>query len=65
MSNLALVPNTDEKLSPLERLQTLCDPGSLQQVRGEVRSRRMGERTSPGDGVIGATGRVDGRPIAC
>jgi len=65
MSNLALVPNTDETLSPLERLQTLCDPGSLQQVRGEVRSRRMGERTSPGDGVVGATGRVDGRPIAC
>jgi acetyl-CoA carboxylase carboxyltransferase component len=25
----------------------------------------MGERTSPGDGVIGATGRVDGRSIAC
>jgi acetyl-CoA carboxylase carboxyltransferase component len=25
----------------------------------------MGDRTSPGDGVVGATGRVDGRPIAC
>jgi acetyl-CoA carboxylase carboxyltransferase component len=65
MSNLALVPRADAKLTPLERLQALCDPGSLQLVRGEVRSLRMGDRTSPGDGVIGATGRVDGRPIAC
>jgi len=62
MSNLALVPSTVEKLSPLERLQALCDPGSLQLVRGEVLSRRMGEHASPGDGVVGATGRVDGRP---
>jgi len=65
MSNLALVPRADEKLTPLERLQVLCDPGSLQLLRGEVRSLRMGDRTSAGDGVIGATGRVDGRPIAC
>jgi len=65
LTNLALVPRTDEKLSPLERLQVLCDAGSLQLIRGEVRSRRMGERTSAGDGVIGATGCVDGRPIAC
>ena len=47
MSNLALVPRTDEKLSPLERLEALCDPGSLQLIRGSVESRRMGERTSP------------------
>jgi len=65
MSNLALVPRTDEKLAPMERLEALCDPGSLQLLRGEVRSLRMGEKTSPGDGVIGATGRVDGRPVAC
>jgi len=65
MSTLALVPPPIEKLRPLERLEALCDPGSLQLVRGEVISRRMGERTSPGDGVVGATGTVDGRPIAC
>jgi acetyl-CoA carboxylase carboxyltransferase component len=65
MANLALVPRSDEKLTPLERLQALCDPGSLQTMRGEVASLRMGDRTSPGDGVIGATGRVDGRPVAC
>jgi acetyl-CoA carboxylase carboxyltransferase component len=62
---LSVVPRTPEKLGPLERLETLCDPGSLQLVRGEVVSRRMGERATAGDGVIGATGRVDGRPIAC
>lgn len=65
MSTVALSPHTGEKLSPLDRLLALCDPGSLQLIRGEVLSRRMGERTSPGDGVIGATGRVDGRSIAC
>ena len=62
---LALVPRPTEKLSPLERLEALCDPGSIALVRGEVVSRRMGARTTPGDGVLGATGRVDGRPIAC
>jgi acetyl-CoA carboxylase carboxyltransferase component len=65
LSTVALVPRTTEKLSPLERLEALCDPGSLQLIRGSVQSRRMGERTSPGDGVVGATGRVDGRSIAC
>ncbi len=65
MSTLSLVPRSDEKLAPLERLEALCDPDSLQLIRGEVVSRRMGERTSAGDGVVGATGRVDGRPIAC
>ncbi|HWC24980.1 MAG TPA: carboxyl transferase domain-containing protein, partial [Solirubrobacteraceae bacterium] len=65
MTDLALARRADEKLSPLERLQVLCDPGSLQLMRGEVRSLRMGDRTRPGDGVIGATGRVDGRPVGC
>ena len=66
MSTLALVePTTTEKLSALERLETLCDAGSLQLMRSEVRSTRMGDRTSPNDGVIGATGLVGGRPIAC
>ena len=65
MSTLALVPRSDEKLSPLERLEALCDPDSLQLVRGAVLSRRMGDKTRAGDGVVGAMGRVDGRPIAC
>jgi acetyl-CoA carboxylase carboxyltransferase component len=64
MSRLALAPPIVEKLGALERIEALCDPGSIQLVRGEVLSRRMGDRTSPGDGVVGATGSVDGRPIA-
>jgi acetyl-CoA carboxylase carboxyltransferase component len=62
---LALVERREERLSPLERLETLCDPGSIQLVRGDVVSRRMGDRATAGDGVIGATGRVDGRSVAC
>ena len=65
MSNLALVPRTDAKLTPLERLEALCDPGSLQLLRSAVTSPRLGDKSRPGDGVIGATGRVDGRPVAC
>jgi acetyl-CoA carboxylase carboxyltransferase component len=65
VTTLALVPRAQEKLSAIERLETLCDPGSLQLLRTDVVSRRMGERATPGDGVVAATGRVDGRPIAC
>ncbi len=50
---------------PLGRLEALCDPGSLHVIRSEVASRRMGDRARPGDGVIGAAGRVDGRPVFC
>jgi len=65
MTPLALVPRAKETLQPLERLEALCDPDSLQLVRSAVVSRRMGERTREGDGVIGAMGRVDGQPVAC
>ena len=51
--------------SPLERLETLCDPGSIQIIRSRVISPRLGARATPGDGVVGGTGTVDGRPIAC
>jgi acetyl-CoA carboxylase carboxyltransferase component len=53
------------RLSPLSRLEALCDPGSVQVVRSLALSPRLGERAVPGDGVVGATGMVDGRPIAC
>jgi acetyl-CoA carboxylase carboxyltransferase component len=48
-----------------ERLEQLCDPGSLQVIRSSVRSHRLGVRAHPGDGVIAGTGRVAGRPVAC
>jgi len=62
---LQLAPRPQETLGPLERLETLCDPGSMQLIRPEAVSRRMGAKATAGDGVIGATGRVDGRPVAC
>jgi acetyl-CoA carboxylase carboxyltransferase component len=52
-------------LAPFERLEALCDPGSVQVLRSRVMSTRLGPRAVRGDGVVGATGTVDGRPIAC
>jgi acetyl-CoA carboxylase carboxyltransferase component len=56
---------SDRRLSPLQRLEVLCDPGSLRVLRSRVRSSRLGDRAIEGDGVVAATGSVDGRPIAC
>ncbi|MFZ0092072.1 MAG: carboxyl transferase domain-containing protein [Solirubrobacteraceae bacterium] len=64
MSATAL-PEAQPRLTPLERLEALCDPGTLRMVRSLARSSRLGERAVAGDGVLGATGAVDGRPIAC
>jgi acetyl-CoA carboxylase carboxyltransferase component len=60
-----LVREPTAHLSPLERLEVLCDPGSVQVMRSRVTSTRMGDRAIDGDGVVGATGMVAGRPIAC
>jgi acetyl-CoA carboxylase carboxyltransferase component len=54
-----------DRLTTLERLEALCDPGSLQLLRTRVTSPRLGDRAVAGDGVVGATGTVHGRPIAC
>ena len=62
--SIAIQP-TQERLSPRERLDALCDDGSVQVMRSAVTSTRLGSRARPGDGVVGATGTVDGRPIAC
>ena len=63
--SLALLERPDERLGPLERLEVLTDPGSLQLLRTQVRSRRMGERAQAGDGVLAAHARVDGRQVYC
>jgi len=52
-------------LTPLERLEALCDPGTLTLLRTEVASRRMGERARAGDGVLAGSGRVEGRTVFC
>jgi acetyl-CoA carboxylase carboxyltransferase component len=62
---LVVPPRTETTLSPVERLEALCDPGSLTLLRSDVVSRRMGEKARAGDGVIAGAGRVDGRPVFC
>ena len=64
MSTVAL-PERSRRLHPLERVQALCDLGSVQVLRSRVVSARIGGRGVSGDGVVGATGAVAGRPIAC
>ncbi len=63
--SLHLLERPDERLDPLERLEVLADPGSLQLLRTHARSRRMGESARPGDGVLAAHARVDGRQVYC
>src|SRR5947209_16430284 len=63
--SITVAPEPKLRLSPLERLEALCDPGSIEVVRSRVVSGRLGGRAAPGDGVVAATGTVDGRPIAC
>jgi acetyl-CoA carboxylase carboxyltransferase component len=58
-------PSSPRRLSPVERLEALCDPGSIRVLRSRARSSRLGDRAVSGDGVVGATALVDGRPIAC
>ncbi len=68
MSSLALAERAeraDGPLSPLERLETLCDPGTLEVFRTEVISPAMGAKAQVGDGVLGGSGLVDGRPLFC
>ena len=53
-----------ERLAPRERLELLCDPGSLQPFRTRVMAA-AGRRRAPGDGVLAAGGTVGGRPVLC
>jgi acetyl-CoA carboxylase carboxyltransferase component len=52
-------------LPPLKRLELLCDEGSLQVIRSEITSERMGDRARAGDGVVAGAGVVGGRPVFC
>ena len=63
--SVAVLPTTDRSLTPLERLEALCDAGSLELIRSDVISPPMGDKARPGDGVIGGAGRIDGRPVFC
>jgi acetyl-CoA carboxylase carboxyltransferase component len=64
-----------ERISPLlkeprevtarDRLELLCDPGSLHVIRSTVLPRRESKRMREGDGVVGASGTISGRPVYC
>jgi acetyl-CoA carboxylase carboxyltransferase component len=62
---LAAVPRPEERFTPLEALEVLCDRGSLELVRSEAVSRHADVRAEPGDGVIGGAGHIGGRPVFC
>jgi methylmalonyl-CoA decarboxylase subunit alpha len=49
---VAFATDRPARPSPVERIELLCDPGSVHFIRSQV-----------GDGVVGAAGRVDGRPV--
>jgi methylmalonyl-CoA decarboxylase subunit alpha len=53
------------ELTARERLELLCDPGSLHVIRSTVLPRRESKRMREGDGVVGAAGTIAGRPIYC
>ena len=61
-----LAPRTETPpLGPVERLETLCDPGTLELIRSEVISGAMGDKARAGDGVVAGAGVIDGRPVFC
>jgi acetyl-CoA carboxylase carboxyltransferase component len=60
----AVAIRTEERLSPHERIELLCDEGSFEAVRSSVMSPKLGARARSGDGVVGGLGRVDGRSVA-
>jgi acetyl-CoA carboxylase carboxyltransferase component len=49
---IAVAPAARTRIDPFERIELLCDRGSVRAIRSEV-----------GDGVVGAAGRVEGRPV--
>jgi acetyl-CoA carboxylase carboxyltransferase component len=66
-----VVPDADvtrdqpSSLRPLDRLRLLADEGSLQVIRSEVTSERMGDKARAGDGVVGGSLRIGGRSVFC
>lgn len=53
------------RLTPSERLEALCDPDSLRAIRSAVQPATQLGGDMPGDGVVAAAGRVNGRPVLC
>jgi acetyl-CoA carboxylase carboxyltransferase component len=64
MSGAAVIER-EERVDPVARLESLCDPGSLELLRTGVVSKRMGDRARADDGVLAGAGTVGGRPVFC
>ncbi|MFY9488186.1 MAG: carboxyl transferase domain-containing protein [Solirubrobacterales bacterium] len=60
----SVVQNEAIGWEPLTRLEHLFDPGSMQVVGSGVRSRTAGVQQRDGDGVVVATGKCNGTPVA-
>ena len=52
---MSVIPASPPRLTPQDRLESLCDPGSLEPLGAD----------SPNTGVEARRGRLDGRPIVC
>ncbi len=66
MSTLTVKPPAAPAVeTPLAQLEALCDPGSFRPLRSGVSSARLGDRATPGDGVVAGAGEVGGRPVFC
>jgi acetyl-CoA carboxylase carboxyltransferase component len=63
--SIGVAAESETLSGPLERLESLCDGGSFEAIRSQVRASRAGARTRGGDGVVGGLGTVEGRPVAC
>ena len=61
----AAVVEEPRTLSAHERLEALCDPGSLHVIRSTVLPRRESKRMQPNDGVVAGAGTIAGRPVYC
>jgi len=59
------VASAARAVGPLQRLQALADPGTLQLLRTQARSRRMGEAAREGDGVLAGQAQINGRLAFC
>jgi acetyl-CoA carboxylase carboxyltransferase component len=58
--------NPPQPETPQSHLERLCDPGSFRPLRSGVSSSvRLGDRATPGDGVVAGAGQVGGRPVFC
>jgi acetyl-CoA carboxylase carboxyltransferase component len=65
MEIATLRPPAPGPTAPQAQLELLCDPGSFRPLRSGVHSARLGERATPGDGVVAGSGTVNGRPVFC